>query len=201
MTRGLIALCCLGLLAACQPAGGLSANAAARNAPFAADRRGQGVDGLLVGHRLMEAGENELALRAYLRAAGEQGINADVLSALGSANLQLGRLGQAETLLRRALEMDPTFVPAMNNLGVVLMERGKAGEARLVFQQAYGLDSGETDSIRENLRLAIARTENIATPDADIGYTGVITANEPKKTDDFSLVRRDKGQFVLLSQL
>ncbi|NUB44168.1 tetratricopeptide repeat protein [Fertoebacter nigrum] len=201
MTRGLIALLCLGLLAACQNAGGLSANAAARNAPFAADRRGQGVDGLLVGHRLMEAGENELALRAYLRAAGEQGINADVLSALGSANLQLGRLGQAETLLRRALEMDPTFVPAMNNLGVVLMERGKAGEARLVFQQAYALDSGETDSIRENLRLAIARTENIDTPDAEMGYTGVITTQEPKKTDDFSLVRRDKGQFVLLSQL
>ena len=52
-------------------------------------------------------------------------MNADVLSAIGSANLALGRLGQAEQILRRALEMDPTFVPALNNLGVVLMERGQ----------------------------------------------------------------------------
>ena len=82
-------------------------------------------DGLIVGHRLMEAGEYELALKAYLRAASEDGVNADVLSAIGSANLKLGRLGQAEQILRRALEMDPTFVPALNNLGVVLMERGQ----------------------------------------------------------------------------
>ena len=42
---------------------------------------------MTVGHRLMEAGEPELALKAYLRGAGETGINADVLSAIGSANL------------------------------------------------------------------------------------------------------------------
>ena len=198
MTRWLSAFLILGFLAACQSAGGLSADAAARNAPFAADGRGHGVDGLLVGHRLLEAGETELALRAYLRAAGEQGVNADVLSALGSANLRLGRLGQAEQLLRRAIEMDPAFVPAMNNLGVVLMERGKIGEARVVFQQAYALDSGETDSIRENLRLAIAQSENTPTADEDSVY---ITQDEPTSAEDFTLVRRDKGQFVLLSQL
>ncbi len=121
--------------------------------------RGKAMDGLLVGHRLMEAGEYELALKAYLRAAGEEGVNADVLSAIGSANLALGRLGQAEQILRRAVEMDPTFVPALNNLGVVLMEKGETGEARRVFQQAFALDSGASDSIRENLRLAIAQTE------------------------------------------
>ncbi|MDT8856993.1 tetratricopeptide repeat protein [Paracoccaceae bacterium Fryx2] len=162
----------------------------ARNAPPGADARGEGVDGLLVGHRLMEAGEHELALKAYLRAAGEQGINADVLSALGSANLALGRLGQAEQLLRRALEEDPSSVPATNNLGVVLMEKGMAGEARLVFQQAYALDSGETDSIRENLRRAIAETEK-----------SVYGDDQQEEEHDFSLVRRGQGQYVLLTQL
>lgn len=168
--------------------GCVGADPAAENRAPAVAGRARGEDGLIVGHRLMQAGEHDLALKAYLRAAGEQGINADVLSALGSANLQLGRLGQAEQLLRRALELDPTFVPALNNLGVVLMNRGKPGEARLVFQQAYGLDSGRSDSIRENLRLAIAETER----------TGYPVAEEPPA---FSLVRRDKGQFVLLSQL
>lgn len=175
-------------LAACQPTGGLSASDTARNAPPSIDARGDGVDGLLVGHRLMEAGEYDLALRAYLRGAAEHGANADVLSALGSANLRLGRLGQAEQLLRRALEQDPEFVPALNNLGVVLMERDKPAEAKLVFQKAYALDSGQSDSIRENLRIAIAKTENR-------GYA------DPSETYNFSLVRRGQGQYLLLSKL
>lgn len=156
--------------------------------PFAANGREKGVDGLLVGHRLMEAGEYELALKAYLRAAGEQGINVDVLSAIGSANLHLGRLGQAEKILRRATEADPTFVPALNNLGCALMEEGKVGEARVVFQQAFALDSGQTDSIRENLRLAIARTA-----------TDVYGDEAAKPV--MKLVRRGQGTYVLLSEL
>lgn len=172
------------LLAGCAPGG----DAAQENRPPDVAARARGEDGLVVGHRLLEAGENELALRAYLRAAAQSGVNVDVLSALGSANLKLGRLGQAEQLLRRALEMDPAFVPALNNLGVVLMERGKPGEARGVFQQAYALDSGQSDSIRENLRMAIAQTE------------GTIYS-ESEDRPNLALVRRDKGQYVLLSQL
>lgn len=174
-------------LAACQPAGDRSAFA--ENRPPRADARGEGVDGLSTGHRLMEAGEYELALRAYLRAASEQGVNVDVLSAIGSANLQLGRLGQAEQILRRALELDGTFVPALNNLGVVLMEKGNAGEARVIFQQAYALDSGRTDSIRENLRLAIAESESAV-------YDTTAEQQEPR----FTLVRRGQGQYELLSR-
>lgn len=183
--RFLTALAGLALLAACQSTGGLGAS---DRSPPGVDFRAEGEDGLLVGHRLMDSGEYELALRAYMRAAGEVGINADTLSAIGSANLRLGRLGQAETILRRAIEEDPTSVPALNNLGVVLMEQGKPAEARLIFQQAYALDSGQTDSIRENLRLAIAQSE-----------TSVYT--EDQEEPNFSLVRRGQGQFVLLSQL
>lgn len=144
------------------------------------------IDGLTVGHRLVTAGEYELALRAYYRAAAEQGVNADVLSAVGSTNLKLGRLGQAEQMLRRALEQDPDFVPALNNLGVVLMEKGDPGEARRVFQRAFALDSGKSDAIRENLRLALARTENR-------GYDDRAEAN-------FALVRRGQGEYLLLTR-
>ncbi len=184
--KSLPAIAGLILMAACQPTGGLGTSDT-RSAP-GVDSRQDGEDGLIVGHRLMDAGEYELALKAYMRAASERGINVDVLSALGSANLHLGRLGQAESLLRQAIKADPSFVPALNNLGVVLMEQGKAGEARRVFQQAFALDSGETDSIRENLRLAIARSESSV-------YA------EPQEEPDFTLVRRGQGRFVLLSQL
>jgi Flp pilus assembly protein TadD len=163
-----------------------SGGAIARNLPPGTDARGAAVDGLTVGHRLMEAGEHELALKAYYRAAAERGADADVLSAIGSANLRLGRLGQAEQMLRRALEIDPGFVPALNNLGVVLIERGEPAEAMRVFQRAFALDSGNSDSIRENLRLAIARTEN----------RGILPQND---NETFSLVRRGPGQYLLLS--
>jgi Flp pilus assembly protein TadD len=101
------------------------------------------------------------------------------------------RLGQAERILRRAIEMEPSFVPAQNNLGVVLLEMGRFGEARATFQQAYALDSGKTDAIRDNLKAAIAASE---------------PAKNPKKTVEIqekpamSLVRRGQGNYVLLSE-
>jgi Flp pilus assembly protein TadD len=159
-----------------------------RNLPYGVDARGEAVDGLIVGHRLMEAGEYELALKAYYRAAASDGATVDTLSAIGSANLALGRLGQAEQILRRATEEDPTFVPALNNLGVVLMERGKTSEAKLVFQQAFAQDSGQTDSIRENLKRAIAATE-------------AVVYDPTEEEGQFRLVRREKGRYVLLTQL
>ena len=174
------------ILTACTQAGGFGPSG--DNTLPASDARGQGVDGLVVGHRLMAAGEYELALRAYLRAAAQDGVNVDTLSALGSANLKLGRLGQAEQLLRRALEEDGRFVPALNNLGVVLMEQGKPGEARVYFQQAFALDSGQSDSIRENLKRAIAQSESTV-------YDG------PQKKPKFDLVRRGDGEYLLLSDI
>lgn len=142
-------------------------------------------DGLIVGHRLMAAGEYELALTAYLRAGGEQGLTPDVLSALGSANLKLGRLGQAEELLRRATKADEEFAPAWNNLGVVLMETGRTGEAARVFKIAFALDSGNSAEIRKNLKLAMDR---MSIP----GY------GSEQEEYNFDLVRRGSGKYLLL---
>ena len=145
----------------------------------------QSVDGLSVGHRLMAVGQYERALKAYLRAAGEQGTTVDVLSAIGSANLRLGRLGQSEKQLRRAIKVDQTFVPAWNNLGVVLMETGRPGEASRVFKTAFALDSGKSDEIRENLRRALAKIENPA-------------YSLEKDDRAFDLVRRGNGRYLIL---
>lgn len=178
------ALLAVTVLGSCDMGRPLSAD----NAAPAVNPRGEAVSGLEVGHQLMAAGEYELALKAYYRAASEEGMDADVLSGIGSADLKLGRLGQAEMILRRALEMDPRNVAALNNLGVVLMEEGKAGEARRVFEQAFAYDSGASDAIRENLRLAIAKTESSAYTEAD-------------EDTGFSLVRQGQGEYLLLTNL
>lgn len=180
-----IVLIALNLTTACTQSGLLSAPGEGPPRPRGMKAVQTDVDGLIVGHRLMEAGEYELALRAYYRAASVQGLNADTLSAIGSANLKLARLGQAEENLRQAIKADEKFAAAWNNLGVVLMEQGHPGEARKVFQIAFALDSGESADIRENLRRAIAQTQNPA-------------YDEAKEEQKFSLVRRGSSVYELL---
>lgn len=151
--------------------------------PPGVDLRGETVDGVEVAHRLMAAGEFELALDAFTRAALENGMTPDILTGVGTANLGLGRLGQAERDLRRAVEEAPDWPEAWNNLGVLLMEKGETAEAQQVFRKAYALDNGESDSIRDNLRLALAKSEN---PD-----------NNDGNNEEYKLVRRGSSDYLI----
>ncbi|WP_299655146.1 tetratricopeptide repeat protein [uncultured Tateyamaria sp.] len=180
--RGLLALfLAFGLTACGQP--GIDAS---QTGPFAPgiDLRAEGVDGVEVAHRLIAAGEFELAIKSFNRAALDRGgLDAEILSGLGTANLGLGRLNQAEKLLRRATtEYDPE--PSdLNNLGVVLMERGQTAEAVQVFRKAFALDDGESTLIRDNLRLALAKSENSVSV-------------EPNESQ-YKLVRRGSSDFLI----
>lgn len=168
-------------LTACSP-GGFSASKTSN--PFApgVNYRGKAEDGVEVGHRLIAAGQYELAIKSFNRAALKQGMTGEILSGLGSANLGLGRLGQAEQLLRRAIKSDADHPEVWNNLGVVLMEGGKNAEAERVFHKAYALDNGESDAIRDNLRLALAKSE-------------ISDIDEEDNNNNYKLVRRGSGDY------
>ncbi|WP_342588802.1 tetratricopeptide repeat protein [Roseovarius aestuariivivens] len=141
------------------------------------------MDGILVGNRLIDAGEYELAIDAFTRAALDQGLSADVLAGMGSANLGLGRVHTAERLLRDALEKDETSPEIWNNLGVALLEKGEIAEAEQVLKRAYALDNGQSDSIRDNLRLVLAKTENSV-------------YDEPQE-QDYKLIRRGSSDYMI----
>lgn len=188
MRRASALLCLLTsfALAACSSGGfGTSLSNKSKDSPFAPSvkRNAQGEDPLIVGHRLSAAGEHELALKSFRLAAADQGLTTEIISAMASSNLGLGRLGQAETLLRRAIKAEDTTPEDYNNLGVVLMERGKTAEATQVFKRAYALDDGRSDSIRDNLRIALAKLENV-----DYGGT---------EEEDYKLVRRGTSDFLI----
>jgi Flp pilus assembly protein TadD len=134
----------------------------------------------------MAAGEYQLALKAYYRAAAEHGLTVEVLTAIGSANLKLGRLTQAEGDFRAALEKDPNNLAALNNLGVLMMEKGQYAEARQTFRRAFALDSGHSDVIRENLRRALALMQKSSYP-------------RPREASSFKLVPRGDGTYLLQS--
>ncbi|MFT6676314.1 MAG: tetratricopeptide (TPR) repeat protein [Sulfitobacter sp.] len=182
--RGLLLITTFSL-AACST-GGFSAR---QDNPFApgVNQHAAAVDGVEVGHRLIAAGQYELAIKSFNRAALDQGVDSEILSGLGSANLGLGRLGQAERLLRRAIKHDNALPEVWNNLGVVLMERGKTAEAEQIFKKAYALDNGESDAIRDNLRLALAKSENSAIDGMD--------------DDNYKLVRRGGGDYLITAPL
>ncbi|MGX9357016.1 tetratricopeptide repeat protein [Roseobacteraceae bacterium S113] len=173
------------LVAGCDTAS-LSSSQRGPYAPEVDRRADAVVDQLTVGHRLLASGEAELALEAFNRAAAQRGLDdAEVLSALGTANLALGRLGQSEQLLRRAVEVEGAWPEIHNNLGVVLMERGKTAEAEQILRRAYAQSNGENDSIRDNLRLALAKLENI-----DYGVD---------EQQEYKLVRRGTADYLIRS--
>jgi hypothetical protein len=63
------------------------------------------------------------------------------------------------------------------------MERGKTPEAVQIFRRAFALDNGESDAIRDNLRLALAKSENPAI-NIDNNYK-------------YKLVRRGSGDYLI----
>lgn len=186
--RGACALLCTIAslsLAACSSGGLGTSFDAPKDSPFApaVDRDAEAENPLIVGYRLGAAGEHELALKSFRRAAADQGLSTEIISAMASSNLGLGRLGQAEDLLRRATKAEDATPEDWNNLGVVLMERGKTAEATQVFRKAFAVDNGRSDSIRDNLRIALAKLENV-----DYG--------EPEE-QDYKLVRRGTSDFLI----
>lgn len=145
--------------------------------------RGDTVDQMLVAHRLMAAGEYELAMAAFHRATLDHGMNAEILAGLGSANLKLGRLETAEPLLRRALEEQEDAPQVWNNLGVLLLEKNDIAEAEQAFRRAFAFDDGQSDQIRDNLRLVLAKSE-------EYQYSSDIK-------QDYKLVRRGSGNYLI----
>ena len=179
---GVASLCAAVFLSACSP-GGFTSEHDGVYAP-GVDRRAEAEDHVIVGHRLIASGEHELAIRAFTRAAIDRGeTDAEILLGLATANLGLGRLHQAEELFRLAIEKEDSWPELWNNLGVVLMERGEVDEASRVFRHAYALDNGASDDIRDNLRLALSRSEN----------SGTIST----EANEYKLVRRGAGDYLL----
>jgi tetratricopeptide (TPR) repeat protein len=183
--RAAAALLALAALAACTPAGGTVGRGLTASDPLAPPGPARGapeVDPLIVGDRLLRAGEAELARDAYARAALRDGMTTEVRLSVASADIVLGRLGQAERLLREILEEEPEHAGALNDLGVVLLKRGEVGEAERVLRAAFALQA--SPEILANLRVAATRLEARTYP-------------EPDDDDAFTLTRHPGGVYEL----
>lgn len=159
-----------------------------KDSPYApgVDLKKDAVDGTVVGNRLLEAKQYELALDAYTRAAATQGMTGEIYAGIGAANLGLGRLGQAEQQLRKAITFEDAAPETWNNLGLVLMDTGQLPEAVEILRRAFALSNGESDEIRDNLRLVLAMQGE--------------TVYDPELQEELDLVRSGQSVYRLKPQ-
>lgn len=68
--------------------------------------------------------------------------NVDVLHALGVIYFEQGMADLAETYVRKAIRLEPSFADAWNNLGNILQQKKKFDEAITAYREALRINSG-----------------------------------------------------------
>ncbi|HOT28577.1 MAG TPA: tetratricopeptide repeat protein [Candidatus Ozemobacteraceae bacterium] len=91
---------------------------------------------LLRARCLQFAGRTDDALQALNELASENKATAQVFDETGLVYAKLGRFAEAGACWKRALSANPSYAPAMFNIGQLAMEQGKADEARDWFDKA-----------------------------------------------------------------
>jgi Flp pilus assembly protein TadD len=89
---------------------------------------------------LRDSGDCESAIREYQTVVTMQPRHRDGYTNLGICLARIGRLAEAESALRRALEIDPTFPRGYTNLGALALTMGEHAAARDAYRQAIALE-------------------------------------------------------------
>jgi predicted CXXCH cytochrome family protein len=154
---------------------------------------------LLPARRLLSERRRADLDAALAVAAAENGFNADRAEGwLNAANLQvqMGDAGAAETSYRRALELEPEFVPAYVNLADLYRQLGAEDEAEQSLRQgllaapdaaalhyALGLSLARSSRLDEALT-EFARAAELAPDSAQYRYVYGVALNSAGRTDE-----------------
>jgi tetratricopeptide (TPR) repeat protein len=87
----------------------------------------------------------------------------EVLSNMAVIQAELRRDAAAKLLLERALALNPTYVPALFNLGLQHEELGERAEALRLFRAILEIDPSRTDAL-----VRIAHAETVADPAGEL---------------------------------
>jgi Tfp pilus assembly protein PilF len=98
---------------------------------------------------------------------------------LGEAWLDADRVDEAATEFRKAIEIDPYFVPSWNNLGTILARQGKLEESMTRFRRALEIDP---NYMRAHFNLGNALAAVGKRAEAEAHYREALSLN-PHSTD------------------
>lgn len=103
--------------------------------------------------QLLEQNEHREAAQLLSDAIAEQGESCTLWNDWAVAQCAAGRFEDAERAFRRALQVDPAYAPAIENLGTLLCSLGKKSEALPFLLQAREYAKG---SQRDDLEKLVA---------------------------------------------
>ena len=108
---------------------------------------------------LMLLDRNLDALAVAQQQTEQAPFNADTYYQRGVVQMALGELEAAEEDYRRALELVPDHVAGLNDLAVLLIQKGESEEARALLQRVLGIRPGDLTAIQNLERLEGSRQE------------------------------------------
>lgn len=133
------------------------------------------------------------------------------------SELKKNRLGPAEELLRQAVEADPKFAGAFNDLGALLMQQGKYAEAEKTLSQALQADPksiyallnlgitlnhlGKFSEAIETLREALRLEPHLVTAHLHLGIALVETDQFQEAGAELTRALKSPGEHIALGQL
>ena len=106
---------------------------------------------LLLADALYDTGDTKAALTMYAQINTAKPGSAAALDGIGRCHLRNHNLAAAEASLRSSIKADKTFVPAYNNLAVVLEKMNKRSEAIALLEKAASMDGNNAD-VQKNLK-------------------------------------------------
>ncbi|HUB15748.1 MAG TPA: tetratricopeptide repeat protein [Acetobacteraceae bacterium] len=120
---------------------------------------------------------------------------ADILSDLAVMQRTQGLTEAAEQTLRRALELHPGLLPAMGNLGNVLMDQGRAAEAEAVLSQAVEHAPNQA-WLRRNLALALLARQDVVGAERQVRQALALAPDDPEANETLAAMLSQSGRPV-----
>jgi len=126
-----------------------------------------------------QQGDDPRAQAAYAQALAQSPDDPDLLNDFGVYHLHRSRGVEAETWFRRALALQPTHQRAANNLGISLAVQGRMEESFVAFSEVAGpaaaysnlgtvlMQQGKAEQAREHFRRALEHDVSLQ-PAADL---------------------------------
>ena len=111
----------------------------------------QGKTQLLQAAEDLRTGHYEEAIRLYRLETGNEHTFPDAEVGLASALSEVGHYPEAETVLRKAIDLHPGSIELHNSLGEVLVYQGKLAEAEDAFRQSISARAGDYVTAQFNL--------------------------------------------------
>jgi Flp pilus assembly protein TadD len=117
-----------------------------------------------------------LALEEFKKAVKQNGKNAYFQKGLGVCYLKLGRYPDAVSALRKALQLNPYYVDARNDLGTALLMSGKRDEGKAEMLAAFNDPTNPTPELSAR-NLGLAYLEEKRWPDAASWFRSSVGRN------------------------